>query len=64
MQRPRPPVGRVRPAFQQTPRLQRVDEGDHPARRDPQLLGDRVLGLPFGGTHGAQKSEIARLDVE
>ena len=44
--------------------LEVVDHGDHRARRDPQPLADRVLGLAVERLDGPHQGELARLEVD
>jgi hypothetical protein len=51
-------------AFEQSPPLERVDEGDHATRRDLEPLRERLLGLALGRRHRAQQRELARFELE
>ncbi len=64
VQRPRAPVLRPQPAFEQAALLERVEKGNHPAGQNSHSLAQRLLREAFSRSHRAQEREIARLEIQ
>lgn len=64
MEEANPAIARIGATLEQASLGEGIDDGHHPARRDVERLGERLLGAPLVGSDEAEDEEVAGLQVQ